>query len=282
MLLAYALERSIGPQFALRADLQLSIIACCTAIRIDRRLGTPVPDRWALSLVPGALRVPKADMSSNKLLDRLSRADLRLLQPHLEAVELPMRRQLQAPNKRVGHVYFLDEGVASVVANGKRPIEIGIIGREGMTGLSVILGNRDRITHEVYMQIAGRGQRLAAVTLRKAIAASATLHQVLLHNVHAFLTQITQTALANARNSIEERLARWLLMARDRLDGDEVPLTQEFLAIMLGVRRPRVTTALQNLERKGLIAHQRARITIMDREGLRESSNGAYCPRNDD
>jgi CRP-like cAMP-binding protein len=235
-----------------------------------------------LPLVPGALPAPKAAMSNNKLLARLSRADARLLEDHLEAVELPVRTQLQAPNKKVDHVYFLDSGVASIVANGAHAIEVGMIGREGMSGSSVLLGNGDRFPHEIYMQIAGRGQRLSAARLRGAIAASTSLHQVLLRYVHHFLTQTTQTALANGRSKIEERLARWLLMAHDRLDGDDVPLTHEFLAVMLGVRRSGVTTALQELERKGLIAHRRSVITILDREGLEEGCNGTYTPSTDD
>jgi CRP-like cAMP-binding protein len=222
-------------------------------------------------------------MSSNKLLARLSRADARLLEDHLEAVDLPVRRQLQGRDKKVEQVYFLDSGVASIVANGGgREIEVGMIGREGMSGSSVLLGNGDRFPHEIYMQIAGRGQRLSAVKLRAAIAASTSLHQVLLRYVHYFVAQTTQTALANGRSKIEERLARWLLMAHDRLDGDEVPLTHEFLAVMLGVRRSGVTTALQELERKGLIAHRRSLITILDREGLEESCNGAYTRPNDE
>jgi hypothetical protein len=112
--------------------------------------------------------------------------------------------------------------VASVVANGQHPIEVGMIGREGMTGVPVVLGNGDRIPHEIYMQIAGSGRRLPASELRKAIAVSNTLHVALLRYVHSFMTQTTQTALANGRGKIEERLARWLLMARDRVDGDEI------------------------------------------------------------
>ena len=137
----------------------------------------------------------KDGMSSNKLLARLAHADLQLLEPHLKAVELPVRMQLQARNKRVEQVYFLDSGVASIVANGRRAIEVGMIGREGMTGLSVLLGNGDRIPHETYMQIPGRGQRLSAENLREAVAASAALHQVLLGYVNTFLAQTTQRRL---------------------------------------------------------------------------------------
>jgi CRP-like cAMP-binding protein len=154
---------------------------------------------------------------------------------------------LAVKNKRVDHVYFPESGMASVVANGQQAIEIGIIGREGMTGPSVVMGNTDRVPHETYMQIAGHGQRIRADRLREAITTSSSLHQTLLAYVFSFMTQTTQTALANGRSKIEERLARWLLMARDRMDSDELPLTHEFLAIMLGVRRSGVTVALQEL-----------------------------------
>jgi len=224
-------------------------------------------------------------VSSNKLLSRLSGADLRLLEPHLEAVELPLRTQLEARNKRVGHVYFLHAGLASVVANGDHPIEVGMFGREGMSGMSVVLDDdrNYRTEHETFMQIGGSGQRLSADHLRDAIAASVTLHQVLLRYAHAYLKQTTQTALANGRSKIEERLARWLLMSADRcIDGRDLPLTHEFLAVMLGVRRSGVTIALQSLERTGLIAHRRGVITILDREALEKSSNGTYMPISDD
>src|SRR4029453_9108498 len=128
------------------------------------------------------------------------------------------------------------------------------------------------------MQIGGGGQCISADKLRGAIDASTTLHQVLLRFAHAFMIQATHTALANGRSKIEERLARWLLMAHDRVDGNELILTQQFLATMLGVRRSGVTVALQQLERIGLISHRRGRITILDRQALVTNSNGAYFP----
>ena len=230
------------------------------------------------------LLTPKDAVSSNKLLSRLSRTDLRLLEPHLEAVELPVRRQLEARNKKVAHVYFIETGLGSVVANGQDEIEVGMIGREGMTGLSVVLnGDRNhRAVHETFMQIGGNGLRMPAGKLREAIEASVPLHQVLLRYAHAFMIQTTQTALANGRSNIEERLARWLLMAQDCVDGNQLPLTHEFLAIMLGVRRSGVTVALQHLERTGLISHRRSVITILDREALERSSNGTYVRPNDE
>jgi CRP-like cAMP-binding protein len=215
-------------------------------------------------------------VSSNKLLSRLSRDDAQLFEPYLQAVDLPIRKQLHTAKRRVEHVYFIERGVASIVANGSHPIEVGMIGREGMIGTSVLLGNSGGMPYDIYMQVAGNGQQMPADRLREAVAKSPTLHQVLLRYVHAFIIQATQTALANGRGKIEERLARWLLMVHDRIDGDELTLTHEFLSIMLGVRRSGVTTALHELERKGLIEHRRSFIAIIDREGLEESSNGTY------
>lgn len=217
----------------------------------------------------------------NHILSRLTRADFGLLQPHLEAVDLPVRKPLEARKKRVEQVYFVENGMASVVANGQRNIEVGIIGREGMTGLSVVMGSNDGAPHETFIQIAGNGLRIAASDLRKAIGASVALHHALLRYAHTFMIQTTQTAVANGRSKVEERLARWLLMADDRVDGNELPLTHEFLAVMLGVRRSGVTVALQGLVRTGLVTHRRGIITILEREALEESSNGAYIPRKD-
>jgi CRP-like cAMP-binding protein len=189
-----------------------------------------------------------------------------MLKPHLTLVDLPVSTQLETANARIDLVYFLERGFASVVADGpgKRSIEVGIIGREGMTGLALVLGN-DRSTHETYMQAAGSAQRISAARLRKAMDQSARLHRSLLRCAHAFLIQTAQTAVANGRSKLEERLARWLLMAQDRIDGPEIPLTHRFLAVMLGVHRPIVTVTVQALERKGLVRAGRQVITIVNR-----------------
>ena len=215
----------------------------------------------------------------NQVLTRLARTDFALLKPHLEAVDLPVPMQLEAANARIEAVYFLESGFASVVADGpgKRSIEVGIIGREGMTGLSVVLGH-DRSPHETYIQAMGSAHRLSAAKLRAAMEQSAPLHRSLLRSVHAFLLQATQTAVANGRSKNQERLARWLLMAADRMDGKELPLTHKFLALMLGVQRPAVTVAVQALEREGLIKAGREVITITNRKRLVEMSNGTYLP----
>ncbi len=216
-------------------------------------------------------------MSSNRILSRLSAADLALLEPHLEPIDFPVNRHLESRNRRIDHVYFIEAGFASVVANGsgKPSIEVGIIGREGMTGLAVVMGQK-RASHATYIQVAGKAQRISAAKLREADERSNTLHRAMLRYAHAYLLQTTTTALANGRSKIEERLARWLLMAHDRIDGKWLPLTHEFLSLMLGVRRSGVTTALQALERRGLISRNRANIHILDRRGLEEQSNGTY------
>ena len=213
----------------------------------------------------------------NLILSGLSEPDYGLIEARLEPIELPVRKVLERKDRKIAAVYFPESGFASVVADGgKRPIEVGIIGREGMTGLPVVLGN-DRNSNEVFMQVGGQGWCLKASGLRDAIEASVTLHRALLVYAHEFLQQTMRTAVANGRSKIEERLARWLLMADDRIDGD-IPLTQEFLAMMLGVRRPGVTVAFQALERRGVIARRRGRIAILDREALETLSNGTYLP----
>ncbi|HET6159023.1 MAG TPA: Crp/Fnr family transcriptional regulator [Dongiaceae bacterium] len=222
--------------------------------------------------------MPK-DLSENAnwILSHLSTADARLLQPRLARVDLPLRKPLEASGRPIEHVYFPESGIVSVVANGgdKRSIEVGLIGREGMTGLAVVMGT-DRSSHHSYVQCAGSALRMTANHLREAMQESPPLHQRFLLYGHAFLMQTGYTAVANGRSKIEERLARWILMAHDRIDGDALALTHEFLATMLGVRRPGVTVALNLLEGAGVIRAARGIITIVDRKGLEKLSNGAY------
>ncbi|HEV8391242.1 MAG TPA: Crp/Fnr family transcriptional regulator [Dongiaceae bacterium] len=207
----------------------------------------------------------------------MSAADFGLVQPHLTHVDLPLRKRLEARKKPIDYVYFPESGFASVVADGHdgRGIEVGLIGREGMTGLAVVMGT-DRTPHETYMQNAGTGWRMTAGNLRRVMEQSRTVQQSFLLYGHAFVIQATYTAMANGRSKIEERLARWLLMAQDRVEGDRLTLTHEFLSLMLGVRRPGVTVALNLLERAGLIQASRGAIVIVDRAGLEQLSNGAY------
>ncbi|MEV8644824.1 Crp/Fnr family transcriptional regulator [Mesorhizobium ciceri] len=185
----------------------------------------------------------------NQLLNALSSEDFALLQPSLHQVELAIKSQLEVAYQPIASVYFPETGIASVVATmtGGRKSEVGLIGYDGMTGIAVILG-QDRSPNETYIQVAGQGWILSVKSLRGAIAISLTLRESLLRYAHAFLVQSSRTALVNGHSKIEERLARWLLMVHDRGDGDKIYLTHEFLATMLGARRPGVTTALQMLD----------------------------------
>ena len=214
---------------------------------------------------------------SNHLLRTLARDDYALLRPHLEPLTLALRQKIEEPDQPIEHVVFPNSGLVSVVATAhrSRQIEAGVIGREGMTGVSVVLGS-DRSPHATFVQAPGDGFRIPADALRTAIGESRTLHALFLRFCCAFLCQATTTALANGRATIEERLARWVLLAHDRWDGDTLTLTHEFLALMLGVRRAGVTMALHLLESRALIRSERGAIMVLDRDGLIEAANGLY------
>ncbi|MEO8895833.1 MAG: Crp/Fnr family transcriptional regulator [Rhizomicrobium sp.] len=211
------------------------------------------------------------------MLAALSASDFALLAPHLSPVDLPVRRQLEMRNRRIEHVYFLEHGIASVVisAGSNHGIEIAIIGKEGMTGLPVIL-EADRALHETFMQSAGRGQRIGVEPFRKALNASAGFRSAMLRYAHTMVSQMAFTALANGRYRIEERLARWLLMASDRTDNNIIALTHESLSLMLAARRPGITNALNAFEQRGILAARRGVIEILDRAALEDAANGSY------
>ena len=213
----------------------------------------------------------------NALLQRLSPNDLALLVPQLEPVALPLRTSLETAKSVIEYVYFLEDGIASVVARipKGRDTEVGLIGMEGMTGALVVLGG-DRAAHDTYMQLAGSGFRMPASALAVALAESNTLKALLLLYVQTLFIQTSYTALVNARSKLDERLARWLLMCQDRVRDDRFTITHEFMAVMLGVRRPGVTVAIQELEGMGLIRALRGEIVIRDRYGLFQIADGTY------
>lgn len=212
----------------------------------------------------------------NQLLRSLSKADRALLDPGLESVELKLRHIVEKAHTPIAHVYFPDSGIVSVVVSlGKDQVEAGIVGREGMTGTAVALGNH-RSPNDVFVQIAGQGHRISAKRFRVALAASRTLSQLVSLYAHVFMGQLAQTAFANGTATLEARLARWLLMAHDRQDDDELNLTHEFLAVMLSVRRSGVTEALGGLERRRLIRTKRGVIEIVSRKGLEKAAGGLY------
>lgn len=215
--------------------------------------------------------------STNALLSALCADDLAQLQ--LEKVDLPRRRPLERARRPTEHVYFIENGIASVLATGAAGpnIEIGMIGREGMSGLTAIMG-AERSPYDTFMQGAGDGWRAPVGALRRALDAITVFRNSVLDYTQAFLTHVSATAAVNAHNRLVERLARWLLIARDRAHSNELHLTHDFIAQMLGVRRAGVTIALQGLEKAELVQAGRGRVRILDHDGLRREANGAYTP----
>jgi CRP-like cAMP-binding protein len=213
----------------------------------------------------------------NRLLAALSHDDLALLQPHLHSTPMELLKDMERPNRPIEAVYFMEAGIASVVAiqSDETRVEVGLIGREGMSGIAVVLGG-DQSPHSTYIQVAGEAQRTTINKLRKAMHASETLRGLLLKFAQAFMVQTAQTAIANARAHIDQRLARWILMAHDRTGDANLPLTHEFLALMLGVRRAGVTEALQSLKRKKLIDTGRNQIVLLNRKGIERAAGDSY------
>jgi CRP-like cAMP-binding protein len=214
----------------------------------------------------------------NSLLRSLSESDHASLRPLLQPVELGFRKRLQSANRKIDHVFFPECGLASIVAIGggeRRQTEVAVVGWEGMVGLPIILGN-DRSPYEIFMQIEGHGHSMPAEAFRDQLNVSPSLRLKSLHFAHVLGIQMGYTALANSRGRLEERLARWLLMAEDRSKSADLHLTHDFLALMLGVRRPGVTMALQGFEAEGVISTSRGAIVINDRDGLEEAANGLY------
>jgi CRP-like cAMP-binding protein len=218
-----------------------------------------------------------ADPHANRLLGLLSAGDYKRLRPHLHRIPLEYRQSLYGANKPIGFIYFIETGVGSLVntmANGQAA-EVGTIGNEGLVGLPLLFGD-DRAPTSVYVQVPGAGLRLEAALFKIELARSASMRAVMLRYAHAFFNQVAQSAACNYFHSLEQRCCRWLLMTHDRMDSDEFLLTQEFLAMMLGVQRTGVTAAAGALQRAGLMRYKRGNVTIIDRRGLIRGSCECY------
>jgi len=214
---------------------------------------------------------------ANRLLGLLPPKDYRRLRPHLKPIVLEYKQSLYRAHKPIGFVYFIETGVGSLVntmANGQAA-EVGTIGNEGVVGLPLVLEDYTAPT-SVYVQVPGVGLRISAALFNKELARSASMRTVMFHYTHAFFNQVAQSAACNQFHSLEQRCCRWLLMTRDRMQSDEFLLTQEFLAMMLGVQRTGVTVAASALQRAGLIRYKWGKVTIIDRRGLEHRSCECY------
>jgi CRP-like cAMP-binding protein len=220
---------------------------------------------------------PEQSAVRNRLLVLLAQADFERLAPHLEPVDLPRGFQIAAPHQLPSHHYFMDAGISSIVAISPEghKAEVGLVGRDGVVPTTAILQS-DTTPHEIFVQVAGRGHRVETAVLAQALDENAALRRLTLRFVQSLSVQTGYTALSNTMHHVEERLARWILMCHDRVDGTQVELTHDFIALMLGVRRPSVTTALHILEGNKLIYSERGLVTIRDRRELEAFAADAY------
>jgi CRP-like cAMP-binding protein len=215
---------------------------------------------------------------SNRLLALLRTEDRERLHRHLEPMVLEYRRPLYDANRPVEFVHFIETGVGSLVlpmANGQAA-EVGTIGNEGFVGLPILLGSDSAPTTSVYVQVPGTGLRMRAAAFSEELERSAPMRVTMLHYAHAFFNQVAQSAACANFHSLEQRCCRWMLMTHDRMRADEFLLTQEFLAMMLGVRRAGVTVAAGALRHAGLIHYTRGEVTIIDRPGLERRACECY------
>lgn len=229
------------------------------------------PPRLGLVGAPDRARV------RNRLLATLPEDEFARLRSQLEHVALERGHVLVEPQEPIEHIYFPQSGITSVVAlapSGEK-LEVGLFGWEGMSGTSTLLG-LDTSPHQTFMQVAGAALRIPVARFRELLRQNPVLHEHVLRYVHVFTTQVAHTALASGSYSIGTRLARWLLMCHDRVDGDELPLTHDFIALMLGVRRPGVTEHLHILEGVKAIRAHRGLITVLDRAMLEEAAGESY------
>lgn len=214
---------------------------------------------------------------ANRLLALLPARDYRRLHRHLERIPLTYRQSLYRARRPLDFVYFIETGVGSLVntmANGQAA-EVGTIGNEGVVGLPLLLGD-DRAPTSVYVQVPGAGLRMPAARFSAELARSASMRLVMHRYAHALFNQVAQSAACNHFHSIQQRCCRWILMTHDRMESDEFLLTQEFLAMMLGVQRTGVSVAAGALQRAGLIRYRRGVVTILDRRGLRQGACECY------
>ncbi len=218
-----------------------------------------------------------ADFSSNRILNILSEEDFAAIGSSLEEVDMPQGFIMARAERPIDYVYFPSSGFGSVMVVGEngRRAEAGMFGREGFTPLAAGLGD-DRSIYEIVMQAHGGGHRVPIRTISNAVVARPKFAAVLARFTHVFAAQVAYTALSNATDHVDRRLARWILMSHDRIEGDVIRITHDYIALMLAVRRPGVTTSLHVLEGLHLIKSERGAITVRDRHGLEEYAGKSY------
>jgi CRP-like cAMP-binding protein len=212
----------------------------------------------------------------NRILAALPSADLERLRPHLTPLTLELKHVFWEPNREIPHLYFPIDMVGSVLAlTDSGMVEVGTVGNEGLIGLPVYLGARSS-PGRALAQVPGRAERMEVADFQREIGRGGALRDVLQRYTLGFMTQVSQTTACNRTHSAEQRLARWLLLVHDRVQRDQFPLTQEFMAQMLGVRRATVSETAGALQQAGLIAYRRGMLTLRKRAGLEEVACECY------
>ncbi|HYE13747.1 MAG TPA: Crp/Fnr family transcriptional regulator [Pyrinomonadaceae bacterium] len=216
-------------------------------------------------------------LSKNHILSRLPPEDYERFRPHLEPVELRHSQILHEAGEPIGHVYFPHRAMVSLISHtaAGESVEVGVVGFEGVAGISAVLGV-DISPHEAMVQYPDGGSRVKVGALREEFKRGGALHDLLLRYTQGLLLQTSQVAACNRLHTLAERLARWILMSQDRCRCEDLPFTHEFLALMLGVRRPGVTEAAVSLQAEGYISYRRGHIKIIDREGLEQYACECY------
>ena len=217
------------------------------------------------------------DPRLNHLLAALPAADWARWQPQLEWVEMPLGQALYEPGRTMSHVYFPTSAIVSllyVMADGSSA-EIAVVGRDGVVGIALFMGGGSTPSRAV-VQSAGEGWRLRGPVMLEEFNTSHPVMHLMLRYTQALITQMAQTAVCNRHHLLDQQLCRWLLLSMDRLVGDELVMTQELIANMLGVRREGVTEAALKLQRDGLIRYARGHITVLDRPGLEARTCECY------
>ncbi len=209
------------------------------------------------------------DQSANQLLASMPGPEWQRIGPLLEAVDLPLGQVLYESGSKMGHVYFPINAIVSLlyVMEDGASAEIAVVGHEGLVGISLFMGGETTPSRAV-VQSAGKGYRLRAADIKAEFNRSGPVMHLLLRYTQALITQMAQTAVCNRHHSLDQQLCRWLLLSLDRLSGNELVMTQELIANMLGVRREGVTEAALKLQKLGLIRYARGHITVLDRPGL--------------
>ena len=221
--------------------------------------------------------VTQIDPKENHLLAALPRAEWQRWLPQLEWVSMPLGQILYESGSTLSHVYFPTTAIVSllyVMENGASA-EIAVVGNEGIVGVSLFMGGESTPSRAV-VQSAGQGFRLSSDAIKDEFKRAPVLH-LLLRYTQALITQMAQTAVCNRHHSLDQQLCRWLLLSLDRLKGNELTMTQELIANMLGVRREGVTEAALNLQAAGLIRYARGRIKVLDRPGLEQRTCECYA-----